>query len=325
MTEHNNRQQLFEELVNARRELMRSMQFLDDRQATLYDDADEWCVRDVISSITGHECRALAAAQHLVEEGDPHFPDALSDHEFNRLAVRRRREFPLRDVVDELDGTRRELLRFTRKMHNNELYAQFTVRATGQPKSIADVLAELVEHDYMNSAAIWQKRAEMGMFQRSQFRHVLTDERNRLMTALGYVFQQDLFHVEICGYWTAKDVMAHLLSWDEEILRTVEHWAKDRPWQHDALYDDEWNEEEVSKRAHLDVVTLADSLSMAHRRLLEMFDRLPDAELASMSRAPWGERMALVSFLNEMALHNNTHRLDIETLRRSNPRPVRRR
>ena len=325
MTEHNNRQQLFEDLVNARRELMRSMQFLDDRLATVYDDTDEWCVRDVISSITARECRALAAAQHLVEEGDPHFPDALSDREFNRLAVRRRREFPLRDVVDELDGTRRELLRFTRKMHNNELYAQFTVRSTGKPKSIADVLAELVEHDYMNSASIWQKRAEMGMFQRSQFRHVLTDERNRLMTALGYVFQQDLFRVEICGYWTAKDVMAHLLSWDEEILRTVESWTKDRPWQHDALYDDEWNEEEVAKRGHLDVVTLADSLSTCHRRLLEMFDRLPDAELAVMSRAPWGERMALVSFLNEMALHNNTHRLDIETLRRSHSSGVRRR
>jgi uncharacterized damage-inducible protein DinB len=320
MTEHSNRQQLFEELINARRELMRSMMFLSEQEALACGGSDDWCVRDVISHVTALECTALAAAQHLVEEGDPHFPDPLGEHEFNRVAVRRRRDLALGDVVDELEGTRRQVLRYTRKMLNNELYGQYPVRATGEFKSVADLLQSLVEHDYLHAAEIWRRRAQNGLLHRAEFRFIISNERNGFLNALGGMFEQDMFSVEVCGYWTVKDVMAHVLSWDEEILRTVEHWTVERPWQDGALYDDEWNEMEVAKRADLDVIALADGLATEHRRLLQAFDSLGDEELAATSVAPWGERMSLLSFLHEMALHNSTHRKDLETLRRPAPR-----
>ncbi len=316
MTEHGNRQQLFEELINARRELMRSMMFLSEQEALACGGGNDWCVRDAISHITARECTALAAAQHLVEEGDPHFPDPLGDEEFNRAAVRRRRDLALADVIDELDGTRRQVLRYTRKMHNNELYGGFPVRATGETRSVADVLHDLVEHDYLHAAEIWRRRAQNGLLHRVEFRFIISDERNRFLNALGGMFEQDMFSVEVCGYWTVKDVMAHMLSWDEEILRTAEHWTEERPWQYGAHYDDEWNEIEVAQRADMDVIALADGLATLHRRLLQTFDALHDADLAVMSVAPWGERMSLLSFLYEMALHNSAHRKDLEALRR---------
>jgi hypothetical protein len=122
--------------------------------------------------------------------------------------------------------------------------------------------------------------------------------------------------VDVCGYWTVKDVMAHMLAWDEEILRTAEHWTVERPWQHGALYDDEWNESEVARQADLDVIALADGLATLHRKLLQTFDALSDEELAATSVTPWSERMSLLSFLYEMALHNSAHRKDLEELRR---------
>jgi uncharacterized damage-inducible protein DinB len=320
MTEPINRQQLFEDLVNARRELMRSLLFLSEKEALACGGGNDWCVRDVMSHITARECTALAAAQHLVEEGDPHFPDPLDDHEFNRLAVRRRRDLALGDVIDELDGARRQVLRYTRKMHNQELYSQYSVRNIGETKSVADVLANLVEHDYLHAAEIWRRRAENGLLHRIEFRFVINDERNRFMSALGGMFEQDMFSVEVCGYWTVKDVMAHMLSWDEEILRTAEHWTVERPWQHGALYDDEWNEMEVAQRAEMDVIELADGLATCQRKLMQLFDQTSDLELATISAAPWGERMSLLSFLYEMALHNSTHRANLETLRPPAPR-----
>jgi len=316
MTEPINRQQLFEDLINSRRELMRTMQFLNEQEAMACGGGDDWCVRDVISHITARECTALAAAQHLVEEGDPHFPDPLGDQEFNQAAVRRRRDLALHDVIDELDGTRRQLLRYARKMHNHELYGQFPVRASGESRSVADVLHDLVEHDYLHAADIWRRRAQNGMLRRAEFRFIISDERNRFLNALGGMFEQDMFSVEVCGYWTVKDVMAHMLAWDEEILRTAQHWTGERPWQDGALYDDEWNEMEVAKRADLDVIALADGLATEHRRLLQAFDALSDEELAVTSVAPWGERMSLLSFLHEMALHNSTHLASLESLRR---------
>lgn len=320
MTEHGNRQQLFEDLTNARRELMRSLLFLSEPEAMACGGSDDWCVRDVISHVTARECTALAAAQHLVEEGDPHFPDPVGDQEFSRAAVRRRREFTLGDVIDELDGTRRQVMRYTRKLHNNELYGDYPVRATGESKSVAQVLHDLVEHDYLHSAEVWRRRAQLGLLHRLEFRFVINDERNRFMSALGGMFEQDMFSVEVCGYWTVKDVMAHLLSWDEEILRTAEHWTAERPWQDGALYDDEWNELEVSQRAAMDVIELADGLTTCQRRLMQLFDQLTDQDLVTMSTAPWGERMSLLSFLYEMALHNSTHRANLEALRPPAPR-----
>jgi uncharacterized damage-inducible protein DinB len=316
MSEHSNRQQLFEDLVNARRELMRSLLFLSEQEAMACGGGDDWCVRDVISHITARECTALAAAQHLAEEGDPFFPDPLGDDEFNQTAVRRRRDLALRDVIDELDGTRRLVLRFTRKIHNNELYGAYPVRATGESRSVAEVLQGLVEHDYLHASEIWQGRAQNGLLHRAEFRYVINDERNRFMSALGGMFEQDMFSVEVCGYWTVKDVMAHMLSWDEEILRTAEHWTVERPWQYGAHYDDEWNESEVAKRAEMDVIALADGLATCQRKLMQLFDQLSDQDLGTMSLAPWGERMSLLSFLHEMALHNSTHRENLEALRR---------
>jgi hypothetical protein len=125
-----------------------------------------------------------------------------------------------------------------------------------------------------------------------------------------------MLSAEVCGYWTVKDLMAHLLSWDEEILRTVEHWTAERPWQQDALYDDEWNEAEVARRAEMDVTELTEGLTDCQRQLMQLFDQMSDQAADHMSTAPWGERMSLLSFLYEMALHNSTHRANLETQRR---------
>jgi hypothetical protein len=316
MTDQLNRQQLFEDLANARRELMRSLMFLTEQETLASGVHGEWCVRDIISHITARECTAWAAVHNLVQEGDPQFPSPHDDHEFNQAAVRRRREFALREIIDEMDGMRGQTLKHTRKMHNNELYGLYEVRATGELKSLAQVLQDLLDHDYQHAGSIWAWRAEFETLHRSHFRRILTGERDQLMSALGGMFEHDMLREEVCGYWTVKDVMAHILSWDEEVLRTTQHWTEARPWQDGALYDDEWNETEVAKRADLSVIDLADGLTTYHRRLVQLFDKMSDQDLATMGQAPWGERMALISFLHQMAKHDAVHRPDLERMPR---------
>ncbi len=316
MTDQINRQQLFEDLANARRELMRALLFLSEQEAMLPGVHGEWCARDVISHITARECTAWAAVHNLVQEGDPQFPSQHDDREFNQAAVRRRKEFSLREIIDEMDGMRGQTLKYTRKMHNNELYGLFEVRATGELKSLAQVLQELLDHDYQHAGSIWRWRAEAGTLHRINFRRIITGERSQLMNALGGMWDPDMMSEEVCGYWTVRDVMAHILSWDDEVLRTTKHWTEERPWQDDALYDDEWNELEVAKRAQMDMIDLADGLATSHRRLVQLFDELGDPDLATMGLAPWGERMALLSFLHQMAHHDAVHRPDLERMPR---------
>lgn len=314
MTDPINRQTLFQEVSAARRELMRSLKFLSEREATTLEFRPDWCVRDVISHITAVECTALAAARHLSEVGSPEFHDPLDEREFNIGAIQRRREFSLNDVMDELDGTRRQLLKLVRKLSEHELYEDFPVGNTDQMKSMADVLQYMAEHDYSHASDIWQWRVRMGLLKRDRFRDLILIERRTFMDSLAGLFENDMVRIEVCGHWTVKDVMAHILSWDEEAFRTVQCWTTERPWQEGALYDDEWNEKEVQKRRPMNVIDLADGLATYHRRWLQIFDQTSDQELVQMGLASWGERMALISFFYEMAGHDAVHSPDLQAL-----------
>ncbi len=314
MSDHLIRQTLLQDILSARRELMRSLKFLSEKEATTIEFRPDWHVRDVISHITAVECTALAAARHLVEDGNPEFHDPLDELDRNRGAIQRRKEFPLSDVVDELDGTRRHLLKQVRRLSDAQLFADFPVGRTGERQSIADVLTHIARHDYEHANDIWRWRATSGHLKRERFRDLILIERRHFLDALGGLLEEDMVSIEVCGHWTVRDVMAHVLSWDEEAYRTAEHWTEERPWQEGELYDDEWNETQVARRAHMNVIDLADGLATYHRKWLRLFDQTSDLDLTTPGLAPWGERMALLSFFYEMASHDAAHTPDLRAL-----------
>lgn len=314
MTKPINRQSLLQDMLGARRELLRSLKFLGEREATSIELRPSWCVRDVISHISAVEVTALAATRHLVEDGVPQFYDPVDERDFNLAAMQRRKDFSLADVVDELDGTRRQLLKLLRKVPDPDLVERFPVGHTDEMRSLADVLQHIAAHDYEHADDIWQWRAAVGLLKRDRFRDLVLIERRNLLDSLSGLFEDDMTSVAVCGRWTVQDVMAHVLSWDEEAYRTAEHWTADRPWQEGTLYDDEWNDREVSKHASLDVIALADGLATYHRRWLQLFDSLSDQELVQVGMAPWGELMGLLCFFMEMADHDAIHAPDLRRL-----------
>lgn len=315
MTDFPNRQQLYEDLINARQELKRSLLFLTDDETRQPGVDAEWCVRDVFSHVTGREATLFAAVRNLVNEGDPCFPDPLDDREFNRAAIKRRRDFSMAEVMDELDSLRQQIIKYLRKLPNQALFGGYEIRASGEIQSIADVLNTTIAHDYLHAAGTWQWRAQAGVLRWEDFRRHMLRERHDFLNAIGGMHESEMVSLEACGYWTVRDLMAHVLSWDEEIYRTVQHWTGERDWQDGALYDDEWNEREVNARAALDVIDLADGLATYHRRTLQFCDSAAPADLVTVARAPWGEPMALLSLLYEMAGHDAVHRADIEAMR----------
>ncbi|MCB0200757.1 MAG: maleylpyruvate isomerase N-terminal domain-containing protein [Anaerolineae bacterium] len=315
MTDFPNRQQLYEELISARQELKRSLLFLTSDETRQPGIHAQWCIRDVVSHVTGREAALFAAVRNLVNEGDPCFPDPLDDREFNMAAIQRRRDFSMAEVMDEMDSLRQQIMRYLRRLPNRALFGPHEIRATGEQQSIADVLHATIAHDYLHADGIWQWRAEVGLLHLDDFRRHIMRERHEFLNAMGGMHESDMVSVETCGYWTVRDLMAHVLSWDEEIYRTVKHWTGERAWQDGALYDDEWNEREVNQRAGMDVIELADGLATYHRRILQFCDNAAPADLVVVARTPWGEPMALLSLLYEMAAHDAVHRNDIETMR----------
>lgn len=308
------RQFVWEEMASARQELMRSLMFLNEEQATQLSVHGDWCVRDVISHIAARECVALAAVRHLLEDGDPRFRSPGENREFNVAAVERRREFSLAEVIDELGGIRQYLLHHLRQLPGQVLSTQHAIGPTDETQSLGHMLLELADHDCLHASGIWQWRVKHGLLLRHEFRYLVATARHELLNALGGLHEDVMVSEPVCGDWTVQQVMAHILSWDQEALRTVEHWTGERTWQNDSIYDDEWNEMAVAAHADMDVIALADGLATYHRQLLQRYDALSDEDLVLMARAPWGPRMALISFYVDLAEHDRSHAPDLAEL-----------
>lgn len=133
-----------------------------------------------------------------------------------------------------------------------------------------------------------------------------------LMDCLGHLTEEELTATPVVGVWTVKDVIAHVWSWLEEANQTVHDWHGPRPWQVGVVYDDAWNEEKVAERAGLPLITVADGITGAHRRLMHQLEVLSDEALAQVGRAPWGEEMPLIEFFYAMAQHYWAHVNDLK-------------
>lgn len=129
----------------------------------------------------------------------------------------------------------------------------------------------------------------------------------QLMDCLGQLTEEELTNAPSVGSWTVKDVIAHVWSWGDEALQTIKYWQKPRPWQAGVAYDDAWNEAQVAARRALPLITVVDGITGVHRRLVHQLDLAEDKTLAQVGRAPWGEEMTLIDFINWTATHYAEH------------------
>ena len=140
----------------------------------------------------------------------------------------------------------------------------------------------------------------------------LDDNFKCLMDCLDQLTEEEICSARAAGVWTVKDVLAHVWSWLEEAIRTIQAWQGSRPWQEQVVYDDAWNESEVADRAGLLLVPVVDGITGAHRRIMHLLDQADDAALAQVGRAPWNEEMPLVDFFHSMGSHYAEHAADLE-------------
>jgi hypothetical protein len=132
------------------------------------------------------------------------------------------------------------------------------------------------------------------------------------MDCLGKLTEEELTSISVAGKWTVKDVVAHVWSWLDEAIHTIQAWQVARPWQEGVIYDDAWNEKQVDDRSGLPLITVVDGITGAHRRLMHLLDITDEAKLSQVGRAPWGVEMSLADFFFSMAEHYKDHTADLK-------------
>lgn len=110
---------------------------------------------------------------------------------------------------------------------------------------------------------------------------------NALLGAIEGFDSQDLTNPGTIGEWSIKDVLNHIIAWEEEVAAAFEIWKVgiEPDWSY--ITDlDEFNANNVRQRKKLPVAKVKEQLNLIHHGVLENIKSVPDDEFARRGGVP---------------------------------------
>ncbi len=236
-------------------------------------------------------------------------------------------------VVNEADEARQDLIDFALSLTSEQIEAEYTDRGNRAPivKNLLERMPEHVNahaedvHTYCFSLDRWG-RDRLFTFYRRHF--------NSLLDAITGLTETSCTAVPVCGDWTVRDVLAHILAWDEYVVELVKRWpdislpsrqspasaspesASADPLAQWISGDDETRNARLhDARAGLSMIEVLDNLATCHRQIVSRCQRLSEEKLRTEVEYDWGERGNLVNLLVSMSAHTADHAADIYAAR----------
>lgn len=131
-------------------------------------------------------------------------------------------------------------------------------------------------------------------------RDILTDGQNHVLEAIEDLSAADWETPGVCGEWSAKDIVAHLASFENVLLDVLKSLLGDEDTPHlDAFTTDENfdNNEVIKRRSKSWIVVLAE-LALAHDEVMNLIDQIPASVLHQKGMLAWyGDDYYLEDFI----------------------------
>ncbi len=103
--------------------------------------------------------------------------------------------------------------------------------------------------------------------------------RERLLSTLEGLSEEDMLRVGAVGIWSVKDVLAHLVSWEAELVTALAHLSQSggQPPHIVEIEDiDEWNAEQYRTNAPRPLTAVLEDFHAVHKHLPEaVAERFP--------------------------------------------------
>lgn len=251
--------------------------------------------------------RMQAAVQGHVSGGSA--PPSLSNDE--RAQVDDGRDWP--QILAEADRARQHMIEFVHTLTPQAL-------ATDYPEgertlSVTDLLEHMVRHTRLHAQDLYRYCGSMQRWTKPTLRRFLLERHNSLMDSISQLTEETIVATQVCGEWSIRDVLVHVLSWNEYQHSVLQQWPDAAhesltPWL-DGNGIDDINAQLLADRAELTMIDICDGLMTYHRRILRHFDSAELEQLAASGDYGWGERGTLSGFFYGCALHEAEHAEDI--------------
>jgi hypothetical protein len=127
--------------------------------------------------------------------------------------------------------------------------------------------------------------AEYAPLTRTQVRESLAHGRGKLLAAVEGLSIEEMARPGAVGRWSVRDVLAHILAWDEEAATRLELLAAGRPQDFARITNEEeleaWNASAHERYAGLALAEVVRGLGKVQGRILAGLDSLSDERLGT--------------------------------------------
>ncbi len=261
---------------------------------------------------------------------DPHGiePAPASVESNDEMAAKEDRSWDT--VLSEADEARQALISFALSLTDDQIEAEYEVR--GKRSQIVKVLLERMPehvaehavdvHRYCFSTDRWG-REKLFRFYRRHF--------SSLLDSITGLTEESCTTVLVNGNWTVRDVLAHILAWDEYVLELVKRWPdislpdarSADPEVEDADELSHWASGDVDTvnarlqdaRGGLTMIEVLDGLATCHRRIVSRCRRMSDEAVRTEVEYDKGERGNVVNLLVSTSAHTADHAAEIYAAR----------
>jgi hypothetical protein len=148
----------------------------------------------------------------------------------------------------------------------------------------------------------------------------LREARAEFMAAIEGLTPDEMLQPGAAGYWSVKDIMAHLIAWEAEVItalsRKLSKPYKDAPNIVKIEDIDEWNMEQYHEHAQRPYDAVLPDFEGVHKHLLLALNDLEESVLDKPARFDWMEGEPLSYLVLETAVwHEREHAEDIKAWR----------
>ena len=217
------------------------------------------------------------------------------------------------EVLAQADAARQRLVDFAAALSPEILAA---IYPEGERiLSLNVLLTHMVKHAREHAQEVMDYCGSLARWGRDGMRRFLVQQHTHLMDAIGGMSEEWLVSERVVGAWTSRDVLAHVLAWEEFAWVVLQGWPDPDEkemahWLVAEEGEDDTNARLMAEKVDFNRVDLVDWLTTYHRRTLGAFDELSDEELQTKGNTGFG-RDTVTGFLHSMSMHTAEHAAEI--------------
>lgn len=143
--------------------------------------------------------------------------------------------------------------------------------------------------------------------------------RRALLEAIAGLSEDVMANTPMEGYWSAKDLLAHIASWEKTVISPLHELIRGKDYSPLVVSDEEsFNAEQVNQSREKSLSEILAEMEEVRQALIEACNQLTEEQFNLVRPAPWGGEDTIARQIGGLAWHEDLHTQTILQWRKAN-------